>query len=113
MFVILWHFEVKPGNLACFEKVYGPGGDWAQLFHRHPGFRGTQLLHDPSRDSCYFTLDFWDSETARRDFLNAHQHDYDELDASLQGLTLNERHILSFELDPGVFSSRSPSATSY
>ena len=103
MFVILWHYEVKPGNLARFEKVYGPAGDWAQLFRRHPDFRGTRLLHDPSRDSCYFTLDFWASETAYRAFLNAHRREYDEMDTTLLNLTLNQRHVLSFEVEPAIF----------
>ena len=103
MFVILWHFEVKPGNLPGFEKAYGPEGDWVQLFRRDPCFRGTQLLHDPSHDSCYFTLDFWDSEPAYQAFLAANQRAYDELDSALQGLAINERHVVSFEVDPAVF----------
>ena len=102
MFVILWHFEVKPGNRARFEKVYSPGGDWAQLFRRHPGYRGTQLLHDPAHDSCYFTLDFWDSETAYREFLEAYQRAYKELDASLEQLTQTERHVLSFGINDEI-----------
>jgi heme-degrading monooxygenase HmoA len=99
MFVILWHLEVKPGNLARFEKAYGPKGQWVQLFRRDAHFRDTQLLHDPSNDLCYFTLDCWDSETAYRAFLANNKRAYDELDASLQGLTANERHVVSFELN--------------
>jgi heme-degrading monooxygenase HmoA len=99
MFVILWHFEVKPGNVTSFQNVYGPDGEWARLFRRDPHFRGTQLLHDPSREFCYFTVDFWDSETAYRAFLDAQRSAYDELDASLEHLTLSELHVLSFDVD--------------
>jgi hypothetical protein len=62
--VILRHFEVKPGNLARFEKAYGPEGQWVPvpLFRCNTHFRGTQLLHDPSNDLCCFTVDCWDSE---------------------------------------------------
>lgn len=102
MFVILWHFEVKPVNQVRFEKVYGAQGPWAQLFHGDARFRGTQLLHDPSRDSCYFTVDFWDSEAAYRNFLDTHRQAYDDLDASLMELSANQHLVLSFECDPAV-----------
>jgi hypothetical protein len=73
MFVILWSFEVKPVNQVRFENAYGPNGPWVQLFRRDTHFRGTQLLQLPSRDCSYFTLDFWDSESAYLDFLAANQ----------------------------------------
>ena len=104
MFVILWHFEVKPGNRVRFEKVYGTQGSWVRLFRSDPHFRGTQLLHDPSSDSCYFTVDFWDSDSAYQHFLDFNRQAYDELDSSLSDLTFNERHIVSFEVDPVVLA---------
>src|SRR5215472_16354783 len=36
MFVALWEFEVKPGCDERFATVYGPEGDWVQLFRSHP-----------------------------------------------------------------------------
>jgi heme-degrading monooxygenase HmoA len=99
MFVILWEFEVKPGSEERFQRVYGPQGAWARLFQRDPHFRGTQLQRDPSRPLYYFTIDFWDSETAYKNFLEANRAAYDELDGSGEQLTLQERHILSFTLD--------------
>jgi heme-degrading monooxygenase HmoA len=98
MFVILWEFEVKPGSDGCFENAYGPEGAWVRLFQRDPHFRGTQLLRDPSRPLLYFTLDFWDSETAYHNFLDANRAAYEELDRCNEGLTLRERHIGFFEL---------------
>lgn len=94
MFVILWEFEVKPGSEERFQNAYGPNGAWVQLFRSHPCFRGTQLLCDPSRPLFYFTLDFWDSETAYQDFLDANRAVYEDLDRSNEGLTRQERHIL-------------------
>jgi heme-degrading monooxygenase HmoA len=105
MFVILWHFEVKPGNDARFQNAYGSDGDWAQLFRRDAHFRGTQLLHDFSQDHCFFTLDFWLSETAYQTFLASHQRAYDELDTAFAELTLSERHVLSFEIAPAVLQT--------
>jgi hypothetical protein len=101
MFVILWEFEVKPVNLVGFEKAYGPAGAWVQLFQRDSHFRGTQLLHDPSRDFWYFTADFWDSKADYENFLAANRSAYERLDSLLEGLTLRERLVVSFNLSPG------------
>jgi heme-degrading monooxygenase HmoA len=98
MFVILWEFEVKPGSEESFVNAYRPDGAWVRLFQRDPHFRGTQLLRDPARTLWYFTIDFWDSESAYQDFLNANRGAYEELDRSTEGLTLQERHILNFVL---------------
>ena len=100
MFVILWEFEVKPGNENRFEKAYGPAGAWVQLFQRHPHFRGTQLLQDPSRPQWYFTVDFWESQASYREFLGRYRSDYQELDDSFRELALQQRHIVSFVCQP-------------
>ena len=105
MFVILWEFEVKPGSEERFENVYGTDGTWVRLFQRDPHFRGTQLRRDPARPHHYFTIDLWDSETAYRKFLEANQALYLELDQSNGELTSQERHILSFTLDPNSVST--------
>jgi heme-degrading monooxygenase HmoA len=105
MFVILWEFEVKPGNQVRFESAYGPDGAWAQLFKRDPHFRKTRLVQDPSRPLYYFTLDFWDSESSYRNFLDSNQAGYKELDASFVELTKQERHILSCTLDPWLLTA--------
>jgi heme-degrading monooxygenase HmoA len=98
MFVILWEFEVKPGSEKCFEKAYGPNGTWVQLFQRDSHFRGTQLQRDPTRSLYYFTIDFWDSEPAYKQFLTANQALYSELDRSHEELTSKERLIVSFTI---------------
>lgn len=100
MFVILWEFEVKLGSEDRFQRAYGPDGAWVQLFQRDPHFRGTQLQRDPARPRYYFTIDLWDSETAHRQFLDANQALYRELDQSYEHLTSSEKHILSFTLAP-------------
>jgi heme-degrading monooxygenase HmoA len=100
MFVILWEFEVKPGSEDRFQRAYGPHGAWVQLFQRDPHFRGTQLRRDPARPLYYFTIDFWDSEAAYNQFRKENQESYAELDRGGETLTLQERHILSFTVDP-------------
>ena len=98
MFVILWEFEVKPGCQERFERVYSLHGDWVRLFLRDPRFRGSQLLRDPSRTHFYFTLDFWDSESAYQDFQSAHRASYEELDRATETFSLKERCIGSFTI---------------
>jgi len=105
MFVILWEFEVKLGSEERFQKAYGPDGAWVRLFQRDPHFRGTQLQRDPVRPLYYFTIDLWDSEIAYRQFLDAHQAMYLELDRSHEDLTSSAKHILSFTVNPNSFST--------
>jgi heme-degrading monooxygenase HmoA len=99
MVVILWEYEVKPGSEERFQKAYGPSGDWVRLFQRDPHFRGTQLLRDPARPLFYFTIDFWDSETAYENFLSANRAAYEQIDRDTGQLTQHELKIASFALD--------------
>ncbi len=106
MFLILWEFEVKPGEEQRFERVYGPEGQWAELFRRDPHFRQTQLLKDPSRSRIYFTLDFWDSENDYTHFKHTNQDAYHSLDQTTENLTIHERNLGCFQqLGPGTVSS--------
>ena len=57
MIAIIWRFEVVQAHRAEFEAAYGPTGDWARLFARSGGFRGTELLR--AADGSYVTLDVW------------------------------------------------------
>jgi heme-degrading monooxygenase HmoA len=102
MFVILWEFEVKPGNEERFERVYGPEGAWTQLFQQDVHYRGTKLLRDVSRSLHFFTLDHWDFESAYRAFLARHTAAYQELDRSCADLTDRERHVFSGVPDPSA-----------
>jgi heme-degrading monooxygenase HmoA len=106
MFLILWEFEVKPGEEAAFEKAYGPQGPWVLLFQRDPHYRHTQLLKDPSHSSTYFTLDFWDSENDYNYFKHSNQLDYESLDHLTEGLTLRERNL-------GCFLQLGPPSSSF
>jgi heme-degrading monooxygenase HmoA len=96
MFVILWEYEVKPGCEERFVTVYGPQGDWAQLFRTDPHYRETRLLRDVSRPRWYFTLDYWDAEDSFAQFKAAHAEAYAALDRATEGLTLSELPLASF-----------------
>jgi len=93
MFVALWEFEVKPGCEKRFQKVYGPGGDWAKLFRNDANYQETRLLHDPEHPAMYLTLDFWASRHAYKNFMATHAAEYEKLDAAGEELVLRERKI--------------------
>jgi len=57
MFLVLWEFEVKPGCEQCFERVYGPRGDWDSLFHGDSNHAATYLFRDTTRLRVYLTAD--------------------------------------------------------
>jgi heme-degrading monooxygenase HmoA len=99
MFVAFWEYEVKPGCEESFQSAYGPQGDWVRLFQRDPHYRETRLLQDLSRPRCYFTLDYWDSESFHHHFLRANLDAYALVDRSTEGLTLSERHLSTFDLE--------------
>jgi len=97
MFVALWEFDVKPGCEKRFQKVYGPGGDWAKLFRNDANYQETQLLHDPEHPANFLTLDFWASRQAYERFMATHAAEYEELDAAGEELTLRQRKIGCYE----------------
>jgi heme-degrading monooxygenase HmoA len=97
MFLALWEFEVKPGRIKRFLRVYGPEGDWAKLFRKDANYQETRLLHDLNRPATYLILDFWASRQAYEAFMAAHATEYGRLDAVGGELTLKERKIAWFE----------------
>ena len=97
MFLAFWEFDVKPGCDERFESVYGPDGDWAQLFRRYPAYLRTLLLRDPLRDRTYVTCDFWESRKAFESFRQNNVDTYLALDKRCEALTTAERKIGEFE----------------
>jgi hypothetical protein len=97
MFLALWEFDVKPGCDEPFESVYGPEGDWAQLFRRDSAYQRTLLLRDPLRSHTYVTCDFWESRKAYESFRQNNLEAYLALDKICEELTVAERKIGAFE----------------
>jgi hypothetical protein len=97
MFLVLWEFEVKPGSTIRFEKVYGPSGDWAQLFRVDSNYQGTRLLRDLSRENFYLTIDSWLSQSSYEAFLQSHHDQYKTVDSLCESLTHAERRIGAYE----------------
>jgi heme-degrading monooxygenase HmoA len=99
MFVRVWQFHVRPGHVAEFREVYGPGGKWVKLFSRSHGFAGTELFQSADDPAVFMTLDRWDSATAWETFLRAHADDYAKLDRECEPLAVSEANLGSFHDD--------------
>lgn len=97
MAVIAWAFEVKRGCGREFEKVYGPRGEWARLFRKHPGYRGTELLRDSNHAGRYVTIDRWVSWEAYDRFRTKARSEFEALDARGEALTRSERLLGRFD----------------
>ena len=95
-YLIAWEFQVRPEACSQFEQVYGPEGEWAQLFRRSEGYMGTELLRDCERDGRYLVLDCWRSAELYKSFRHTHAEEYSRLDRRCEALTVRESPIGTF-----------------
>ena len=98
MIQVVWQYEVREEDRSKFELAYGPGGAWSTLFARAPGYRGTALLRDTQHPRRYLTVDAWDTEELRRDFLEQHRMEYDAMDAGFRPLVDSTAELGAFKL---------------
>ena len=96
MIPILWTYRIDQGWAALFEAIYGPDGDWAQLFRQAEGYCGTELLRQD--DGLYATIDRWESAADFERFRQRFAEDYQRLDARCEALTESEEFIGSFDV---------------
>lgn len=97
MYRIMWAFDVRPGDTAEFERIYGPEGEWAQLFSKGAGYQGTELFRDVSREDRYVTIDRWQSRGDFQQFRAQFAREYRALDERCERLTSGEQRIGEFE----------------
>jgi heme-degrading monooxygenase HmoA len=100
-FQAVWAFAVEPANRMRFESLYGPEGQWVQLFRRAPGYLGTELLRDRADPTRYLTIDHWESAGAYRAFKVRFAGEYQALDRECEGLTARESALGEYETVPG------------
>lgn len=98
MHILLWEYHVKAEHILEFEEVYAAEGTWAQLFQKHPGYLGTELLRDSNQPGQYITIDRWVSAEAYNSFQSKWQDEYKELDARCEHLTERESFLGTFSL---------------
>ena len=106
MFVRVWQFRVPSEKADEFRAVYGPDGDWAQLFRRETGFLGTELLHSATHPNIFLTIDRWDSVEAWAAFLRAWGDEYAALDRRCKSLIVSEGEIGNFQVTAGPIHAR-------
>lgn len=96
MIALVWRYQVPEETRPAFEAAYGPAGDWARLFARGEGYRGTELLR--GEDGAYLTFDFWRSRADFDAFLARHRADYEALDRVAEGWTRAEERLGEYQV---------------
>jgi hypothetical protein len=96
IFVRICEFRARPGLENEFEKIYGPEGDWVQLFRKSQAFLRTELNRDVERHGRYVTVDYFVSQLAFDAFLKEHREEYDALDRRCESVRALESPIGSF-----------------
>lgn len=96
VYVRICEFRAKPGLEKKFEKIYGPEGDWVQLFRKSTSFQHTELNCDVERKGRYVTVDYFVSEPAFAAFLKEFREEYDALDRRCEAVRASESPIGSF-----------------
>lgn len=97
-YIAIWEFTVPAEHTAAFIAAYGPGGEWAQLFRKAAGYRGSELYRDRAVPGRFVTVDFWMSPEAYQAFQEAFGADYLALDRACERLTSSERALGTFAL---------------
>ncbi len=97
MYEIFWEYEVRPEQVAAFERLYGADGEWARLFRRADGYVETLLFRDTDRPTRYLAVDRWQSRAAFDAFVDAAGSAYAALDRQGDALTVRERRLCAFD----------------
>lgn len=97
MYLYVWVFDVRSEHRAEFERVYGPNGDWVELFGRAAGHRSTRLVR--LRDDRYVTIDEWENRSHYDAFRTSFAVDYERLDERSRHMTVAEERLLTLDGD--------------
>jgi heme-degrading monooxygenase HmoA len=97
VYEIFWEYEVRPGQVGAFERLYDADGEWARLFRQADGYVETLLFRDTDRPTRYLTVDRWRSRAAFDAFVEATTPAYAALDRRGDALTVRERRIGAFD----------------
>ncbi len=98
LFAYVWEYRVHDDELERFQEVYGPGGDWVQLFEKAEGYVRTDLFRDADDPARFLTTDFWVSRNARDTFRRKFAEAFEKLDRECEALTVEERFVGDFDV---------------
>jgi hypothetical protein len=79
------------------ERLYGPQGEWVQLFQRARGFESTELRLESDRAGHYLTIDRWNTRADYQRFQDAFRTEYEALDTMCGRMTEAETKVGDFE----------------
>ena len=97
-FAYMWGFKVKPDSVGKFMKLYGPDGEWVQLFSNAEGYIRTELHRDVNQPLRFVTVVYWESKAHFRGFRTDFAAKFDEIDEMGEALTESEKRIGEFTL---------------
>ncbi len=97
MHTIIWEFEARDDKKLDFMRAYGSNGDWAMLFLRGNGYKGTELLRSAGQPNVFVTIDRWSKAEDFENFRKQFAEDYCALDARFGALAVSEKKLGSFE----------------
>ena len=72
MIAIVWQFEVRSGQEAEFERLYGVDGEWTAMNRHTRSYLGSSFLRDQASASRYIVIEYW-SEMLVYERHRAHQ----------------------------------------
>jgi len=98
MIATIWRFLVRAEAIEAFERVYGPRGDWAQLFARAQGYAGTELMKIDGGGDTYLTIDRWDSSADFHAAKTMLGEEYAALDRQCEDYTYEETWLGVFDV---------------
>ena len=93
MYLIIWRFQILPERRSEFLRRYASDGEWARLFARASGWRGTELVALEGTTDIFLTIDRWDSAEAWTRFRADFAAEYEALDQASEELTLKEEKV--------------------
>lgn len=96
VYVRIWEFQAQPGKEDEFERIYGPDGEWVDLFRKSEYFLRTDLYRDIETDGRYVTVDYFASQPGFQAFLREFREEYDALDRRCEAVCASEKRMGSF-----------------
>jgi len=95
-YTYIWEYHVRPDRVDEFERLYGPQGEWIELFGRSTGYIRTELHRDRSQPNRFVTVDHRDSYDAWLDWRAGFASQFEELDRRGEQLTAEEWEVGQF-----------------
>lgn len=96
-FVYIWEYLVNDEHISDFIRIYGPDGDWVQLFKQSDGYIGTDLHQDISDPNRFITVDYWKTKRDRDSFQNQFRVAFNALDKQAANYTETENLLGEFD----------------